>query len=45
MKINSHNEWDKLLEVIVGSAEGLAATIEWHNPKPIQDYKKEAINL
>ena len=46
MKINSHNEWDKLLEVIVGSAEGLAATIEWHNPKPIpEDYKKEAINL
>ena len=46
MKINSHNEWDKLLEVIVGSAEGLAATIEWHSPKPIpEDYKKEAINL
>ena len=46
MKINSHNEWDKLLEVIVGSAEGLAATIEWHNPKPIpEDYKKEAVKL
>lgn len=46
MKINSHNEWDPLKEVIVGSAEGLAATIEWHNPLPIpEDLKKDALNL
>ena len=35
MKINSHNEWDKLLEVIVGSAEGISATLEWMSPEPI----------
>ena len=35
MKINSHNEWDKLLEVIVGTAEGISATLEWISPKPI----------
>ena len=32
-KINSHNEWDHLREIIVGSAEGLNATIEWHSKK------------
>ena len=32
-RVNSHNEWDKLKEVVVGSAEGLAATIEWHSEK------------
>jgi len=37
MKINSHNEWDKLKEVIVGSAKGIASTIEWHSPDPIPD--------
>ena len=36
-KINSHNEWDHLKEIIVGSADGLAATIEWHSPKKISD--------
>ena len=25
-EINSHNEWDKLREIIVGSGEGLGAT-------------------
>lgn len=29
MKINSHNEWDKLKEVIVGRADGISATLEW----------------
>ena len=34
-KINSHNERDKLKEVIVGSATGTSATIEWYSPKKI----------
>lgn len=34
-KINSHNEWDKLLEVIVGSAEGTKAVLTWPRPDPI----------
>jgi len=28
-KINSHNEWDKLKEIIVGTSEGTRATITW----------------
>lgn len=39
MKINSHNEWDKLLEVIVGSAEGLSATLEWISPENLTEKK------
>ena len=35
MKINSHNEWDKLLEVIVGSAQGSHAVTTWARPDPI----------
>ena len=30
-KINSHNEWDKLKEIIVGSADGSRASITWVN--------------
>ena len=30
-KLNSHNEWDKLKEVIVGSAEGTQATLSWNH--------------
>ena len=37
MKINSHNEWDKLLEVIVGTAEGTTATLSWMRPEPISE--------
>ena len=37
MKINSHNEWDKLKEVIVGSATGTSATIEWYKPEKIDE--------
>ena len=36
MKINSHNEWDKLLEIIVGSARGTSAVIEWHKEEKIK---------
>ena len=32
--INSHNEWDKLKEVIVGTAEGSAAVLSWERPEP-----------
>ncbi|WP_316192489.1 MULTISPECIES: hypothetical protein [unclassified Bradyrhizobium] len=31
-RINSHNEWDKLREVIVGRAEGACGTITWKAP-------------
>jgi N-dimethylarginine dimethylaminohydrolase len=34
-KINSHNEWDKLLEVIVGTAEGTHGVLTWARPDPI----------
>ncbi len=45
-KINSHNEWDKLKEIIVGSGEGLGATIEWHSEKQIsEDILKKAYEL
>ena len=27
MSVNSHNEWDKLKEVIVGTADGTTATL------------------
>jgi len=34
LKLNSHNEWDKLKEIIVGTAEGTQATLSWnHNSK------------
>jgi len=28
-KINSHNEWDKLKEIIVGTSQGTLATLTW----------------
>ena len=34
-KINSHNEWDKLKEVIVGTAKGSMAVLTWTKPDPI----------
>lgn len=45
MKINSHNEWDKLQEIIVGSAEGISATLEWLFPEPIREEIKEKAYL
>ena len=46
MKINSHNEWDKLREVIVGSATGTTATIEWYKDTKIDEKTyKEALDL
>lgn len=40
-KINSHNEWDKLREVIVGTAEGSMAVLTWNRPEPISKETKE----
>ena len=32
-KINSHNEWDKIKEIIVGTAKGSVATLNWRREK------------
>ena len=46
MKINSHNEWDRLREIIVGSATGTSAVIEWHRSESLNTkVYKEAIEL
>lgn len=37
MKINSHNDWDTLREVIVGSAERTKAVLTWTKPEPIPE--------
>ena len=34
-KINSHNEWDPLVEVIVGSAKNSVGTLSWLKPGEI----------
>lgn len=34
-KINSHNEWDPLKEIIVGTAKGTVGTMIWNRPGPI----------
>ena len=34
MPINSHNEWDNLKEVIVGTAEGSSAVLAWQHTEP-----------
>lgn len=36
-KVNSHNEWDRLREIIVGTAEGTRATLTWTKPEPIPE--------
>jgi N-dimethylarginine dimethylaminohydrolase len=38
-KVNSHNEWDKLREVIVGTAEGTMPTLTWNKPGKIPEEK------
>ena len=35
MKINSHNEWDKLREVVLGSADKQSAVLTWDRKDPI----------
>lgn len=34
-RINSHNEWDKLREIIVGSADGTFPVLTWAKPEPM----------
>lgn len=36
-KINSHNEWDKLKEIIVGTGKNTVATLSWMKPGKIPD--------
>ena len=36
-KVNSHNEWDKLKEIIVGTAHGTTANLSWMKPDPIPE--------
>ena len=45
-KINSHNEWDTLKEVIVGSAQGTRGSLSWQNDKPMKkEHLEKAISL
>lgn len=41
MKINSHNEWDKLREVVLGSAANTMTTLTWTRPDPIPEETME----
>jgi len=34
-RINSHNEWDRLREIIVGSEDGTYPVLTWANPEPM----------
>ena len=44
--INSHNEWDKLREVIVGTAEGTMPTLTWNKPGEVpKDVKDKAFAI
>ena len=46
MKINSHNEWDKLKEVIVGTPKGTIGTLTWnHQNEPDQKSLEKALKL
>jgi N-dimethylarginine dimethylaminohydrolase len=47
MKLNSHNEWDKLKEVIVGSAKNSCAVMTWKNQGQVltEDLIKKALSL
>ena len=44
-KINSHNEWDQLKEIIVGSAKGTKATLTWKNILPPEEKTLEQAAL
>jgi len=41
MKINSHNEWDKLREVVLGAAGHSMAVLTWSRPGPIPEPVRE----
>ena len=36
-KINSHNEWDTIKEIVVGSAKGTTATLTWNKKNQIKE--------
>ncbi len=45
-KLNSHNEWDPLKEVVVGHAQGSVGTLTWLSSDPIpSEVLKEAKDL
>jgi len=44
-KINSHNEWDKLKEVVLGVASHTMATLTWNSPEPIPESIKSKAYL
>lgn len=45
-RINSHNEWDKLKEIIVGTSKGTRATITWrHESEPSEKDLEKALSL
>tara|TARA_Y100001978_G_scaffold203424_1_gene229201 strand:- start:5146 stop:5355 length:210 start_codon:yes stop_codon:yes gene_type:complete len=45
-KINSHNEWDKLKEIIVGTSIGTMATLTWKNKnEPSEEVLTKAYEL
>lgn len=42
MKINSHNEWDTLREVVLGTADKATAVLTWNKPDPIPESALDA---
>jgi glycine amidinotransferase len=44
-KVNSHNEWDKLKEIIVGTASGTQATLTWRSEREIPEDVLERANV
>lgn len=44
-KINSHNEWDQLREIIVGTALGTKATLTWKKSEPPSEEVLEKAQL
>ena len=40
-KINSHNEWDKIKEIIVGTGKNSTATLTWKRDKEVNQKKLE----
>ena len=44
-KINSHNEWDTLKEVIVGTSKGSTATLSWFKKDKLTPKIIEEANL
>ncbi len=40
-KVNSHNEWDKLKEIIVGTAKGTTACLTWNKKDKISEKNLE----